>query len=563
MKHLATGLEIVSAILLGATIVAAFAGPLRFDILGMTLSLRTLSRPLIAALILLAMRAWLLRGAELSHAGLSTASRVLLGAFVAAGVTGWMTFLSSTCGGADSYGYVSAADRLLSGTVVQAEPLATVLPFPDGIAAACPLGYVPAGRMVNASAPAYPLGLPLLMAAARTMLGSGGPFVVAPLMGLVLLWAAYLTADAWYGDRETALLACALVALNPLVFTYSIQPMSDIPAAAALTAAVAALSRRAPWPLVAGLAAGAALLVRPSLAPVAVALAAVPVAVAGWRGSVQAARYLIAIVAAVVVQGWTQWYLYGDPLSSGYGGIADLFSVQTAAINLRSYGYWGFHALGPVWLGALAIGLSLGHRLPRVVTGLVIAGVGLPYLFYRPYDHWETLRFLLPAIVMATLVAAAGLLAIARRLVGLRAGAAVAAVMTVLMASAWMSWLSAHQVFRMPEHEARYRLAGELVALVTPQNAVVLALQHSGSIRYYARRQTVNWERIPAGAFAATVQALQGHGLGVYLLIDSAEERALLEAKHGPVVADGAWLPSGQRRNVQLYEAPKRVRQVR
>jgi hypothetical protein len=107
------------------------------------------------------------------------------------------------------------------------------------------------------------------------------------------------------------------------------------------------------------------------------------------------------------------------------------------------------------------------------------------------------------------------------------------------------------------EQEARHRLAGELVVQATPDNAVVLALQHSGSLRYYAHRQTVNWDQIPSGDFDASVRALRSRGLPVFVLIDSAEERAIFDARHGGVLEKERWLPSGQRRNIQLFEAPQ------
>jgi hypothetical protein len=565
------GLEIVSAGLLGITLAAAYAGPLRFDIFGTSLSVRTLSRPLLAALLLLITRLWLTRDLRLARAAGDVLSRVVLGALIVGGVTGWLTFLSTTCGGADSYGYVSAAERLLSGDLVHEERLASVLPFPDAIAAATPLGYVPAGRRPNASVPAYPLGLPAVMAVARALAGPTGPFTVAPLAGLVLLAATYLTAVSWYGNPLIGLLACALVALNPLVFTYCIQPMSDVPAAAAVLLAIALLSRASSWPFMAGIAASVALFIRPALAPVAIAFALLPIVKHSSRHWLQTLRYLIPVTGAVFVQGWTQWYLYGHPLASGYGSIADLFSPETIATNLRIYSYWSFRALGPTWLGAVAIGLAVSGRLPRVAVLTTLVMIIVPYLLYRPYDHWETLRFLLPIITVATIAAAAGLMAVTDRVTGAghpnahttrvrdpgAGGPVLATVLAAAMGVTWMSWLSTNGVFMMPEDERRHRLAGELVAQATPHQSVILALQHSGSLRYYAQRETLNWDRIPAGALNATVQALQEHGLDVFVMIDSDAERVMFEKRHGAIIDEQGWLPGGQRRNVQLFQAPR------
>ena len=174
------------------------------------------------------------------------------------------------------------------------------------------------------------------------------------------------------------------------------------------------------------------------------------------------------IGCAALFQAWSQWYLYGDPLASGYGSVASLFSIERAWFNLRSYAYWSVPSLGPVWLGALAIGLARSGRVPRAVTALVAVSVGAPYLFYRPYDHWETLRFLLPLIVTASIVAAAGLYSVARAIVNAPFASLTSALIAVLTAASWMAWLSANHVFTLQASEARHRVAADLVTETRP-----------------------------------------------------------------------------------------------
>jgi hypothetical protein len=522
---------------------------------------RTPTRPLLLAALIIATYAWYSRRSATDslprpHAIASITARAVLAGLVIAGVAGWWTFLSPTCGGADSYGYVSAADRIVDGHLVELEPLAGVLPFDRGIDAATPLGYVASGRTANASVPAYPLGLPALMAIAR-LAGPLGPFVVAPLMGLLLLAATCSVARSWYADSDTTRLTCAFVALNPLVFTYAIQPMSDVPAAAAALVAIAALARRIRWPWVAGCAAALALLIRPALAPMALAIAVIPVALSGWRAWKDSSRCLIVLATAVLVQAWSQWYLYGTPFGSGYGGVGGLFSITHAWGNLRSYGYWSARSLGPAWLGAVAIGFAIGGSGPRRVMTLIALSVAAPYLFYRPYDHWETLRFLLPMLVVASVLAAAGVMTITRAVVRAPFPSLAVALLAVVTAASWMAWLSSNHVFTLQASEARHRIAADLAIETTAEDAVILALQHTGNLRYYAHRQTVNWDRIPPGQFDASVAALQRHGHHVYLMLDSVAEREMFEAKHGAVVDREGWLPNGQRGNIQLFAAPR------
>jgi hypothetical protein len=211
-----------------------------------------------------------------------------------------------------------------------------------------------------------------------------------------------------------------------------------------------------------------------------------------------------------------------------------------------------------VWVIAAIAGLWMGPRGSRVASCIAAVAVCLPYAFFVPFDHWETLRFLLPVVVLFSLLAAKAVVEIARRVAGSAVAPTLAGLGTALVAVTWMSWLSSHQVLTMPVHEARHRIAADFVRESTRANAVVLANQHSGSLRLYAARQTANWDRIPAGALPGSVRALQDAGFDVYVMIDSEAERALFDARHGPVLATDAWLPAGQRRSVQLWEARRK-----
>jgi len=326
-----------------------------------------------------------------------------------------------------------------------------------------------------------------------------------------------------------------------------------VPAAAFFMTAVAALAGERPRAGIAGLAAAVALLIRPALAPALLALVVLP-SLRQQRFAIgPAVRFLIPFGCGVGVQMASQWYLYGHPLANGYADVGVLFSLDRLGVNARSHGYWAWRALGPVFLGATAIGLALSSRFTRLTMLLVATSVAAPYLVYRTFDHWETLRFLLPALVLLTIPAAAGILAASRRITAPSGGLLLAAVLTMVTIYFWVSWLRDATVFVMAEQETRYRLAGELVTQITPPGSVVLAQLHSGSIRYYAGRQSVNWERVPAGALPRTIDALRAAGHPVYLLFDGDEERGMFERRHG---LTDRWLPGGQRRNIQLLEAP-------
>ena len=89
-------------------------------------------------------------------------------------------------------------------------------------------------------------------------------FLVVPLFGALLVGATYV-AGARYGAR-VGMAAAVLAACSPAFLYQLVQPMSDVPAAALWMSAVAAATGTQPrGPLLAGIAAGAAILMRPNL----------------------------------------------------------------------------------------------------------------------------------------------------------------------------------------------------------------------------------------------------------------------------------------------------------
>ena len=552
-------IEGVAAVALGVAALAVWLGGWHTEFLGVSLSVRAVSRPLFLVAALLALRWFLTPRVDRRRHFADAGARVVAGALVTAGVLAWTTYVSPYLGGADSYGYVSASERLRAGTLIQPEPLASVLPYPDAIFPATPLGYVPAARQPGASVPAYPLGLPALMALATEIAGPRAPFYVALVMGLVLMATCYGIVYRWTREPVIALAASGALAFHPVVFAYAIQAMSDVPATALfLLAAACLMSERPGLAFLGGLAGALAFITRPALFPGTAALALIAI-ISGRNSTRRVTGFAAALAIGVVVQLALQWYLYGHPLGNGYGGASDLFSFGHLPTNLRSYTYWSVAMHGSFWLVAFVLGLWL-HRDASAYALLAAASVAavIPYAIYRPYDHWETLRFILPLLVVSTLVAIVGLFKGARRSAGAHAGPWLAIACTLVFVALWVRWLDRHQVLTLERAEERFGQAGELVVRATPGHAVIMASLHSGSLRYYAKRQTLDWAKIPQGQFERTVIALEAAGMPVFLMLDGEEEVTAFERRHGRVIDDRAWLPAGQRRDIRLYEAPAR-----
>ena len=78
-------------------------------------------------------------------------------------------------------------------------------------------------------------------------------------------------------------------------------------------------------------------------------------------------------------------------------------------------------------------------------------------------------------------------------------------------------------VWNIANLEARYPLAGQWIDINTPPTSVVLANQHSGSLRWYGARQTLRWDFIEPGDLIRTIAELESHGAATYVALEGAE----------------------------------------
>ena len=62
-----------------------------------------------------------------------------------------------------------------------------------------------------------------------------------------------------------------------------------------------------------------------------------------------------------------------------------------------------------------------------------------------------------------------------------------------------------------------------------PGNAVFLAMQHSGSLRYYTGRLTVRYDVLPPGSLDEALGLLRARGFHPYFLLERWEEPAFRE----------------------------------
>jgi hypothetical protein len=77
--------------------------------------------------------------------------------------------------------------------------------------------------------------------------------------------------------------------------------------------------------------------------------------------------------------------------------------------------------------------------------------------------------------------------------------------------------------------ERRFALIGEAIATRLPEDAVVLAMQHSGSIRYYSGREIIRYDLLPPQRLDRLLKRLRRVGRHPYLLLDDWEVPAFRE----------------------------------
>jgi hypothetical protein len=241
------------------------------------------------------------------------------------------------------------------------------------------------------------------------------------------------------------------------------------------------------------------------------------------------------LAIGVVIQLALQWHLFGSPFVSGYGATGSLFSLSHYGPNVRIFAGQMWTALGLVWLAGLVVGAQVTPPALRSRLFAITVPVMVPYLFWIPFDHWETLRFWLPALVPLSIVVAAGLMHIARLVPKPAVTAALIVGFAIPLIGRSETLLRASSVWDIAALEARYPLAGDWLHVNTPPNSVALANQHSGSLRWYGKRQTLRWDFIEPQQLVATVRELESHGASVYVVLEG-DEVAMFEQRYKDVV---------------------------
>ncbi|MGE3843951.1 MAG: hypothetical protein AB7I50_20445 [Vicinamibacterales bacterium] len=217
--------------------------------------------------------------------------------------------------------------------------------------------------------------------------------------------------------------------------------------------------------------------------------------------------------------------LYGTWWDSGYGATSDLFSLGRLGVNLWTYSRWVTEVHGHWLWVALALALVLMRRELAMWQSLIVAAAAAaPYLLYFTWDDWEASRFVLPTLALLLVLTARGLMVWSGQARSVLARNLAAALLVLVFANTAQSFLRQHGVYGYWRSEAKYPQLGDWVATHTPAAAVVIAGLHSGSLRYYARRETLRWDEMPPSGLVATVEALSRAHYDIFVALDVPSE---------------------------------------
>jgi len=462
------------------------------------------------------------------------------------------TYAVTTAGGSDSYGYVSEALLLDQGRLSEPERVLSPFGLAENSDITHPLAY--ASRGPDDLVPTYPFGYPLFLAAAMRVGGFAAAFWVTPLFAAGTVILTYVLARTWLGWTG-GVIAGLLTALLPNFVWSSFQVISDVPATFFSALALVALFRPKPRPwhdvLLAG-SIGVEVWIRPNVSIILIPVVAWLVWRQDWW---RIARFGVALLPFAAGEGFLDLQLYGAPWTTGYGALS-------LDHNLASAGARAVRHLRRLQDQQAQVGIPLGllgflfGRLtwPRRFALAGAAAVFLAFFAFYPIDDaWWYGRFLLPGFpAVATLEAAVLVRALQPgRLWQLRGSAVAIGLAAFAVVS--VSYAQSRSVFQGAQGELSYAVTARFARQHVHQPALVLAMQHSGTLRLYGGLDTMRYDIAPVPELLSILHHVAQNGGSVYLLGDSWEVATIEQGDRSLLLAGAKEIGRVEPRDATLF----------
>jgi 4-amino-4-deoxy-L-arabinose transferase-like glycosyltransferase len=375
----------------------------------------------------------------------------------------------------------------------------------------------------------------MLLAVSKHLGGQNAMFCVVPLSAGLLILATYGLGRR-LASGTVALTGAWLVATSPVVLAHTMTAMTDVPVAAAWAGAFyLLLGTNAGSAAGAGVLSSVATLIRPNLAPLAAALGlhyllSMRNAEVRRRNAWLLLLFAIGAMPGPLAVAAINQHLFGSPFESGYGNLTDLFAWNRVPANLRNYLAWLVDAHTPVALcGLAALFLPLRRLWPWtkdrtifIAIDLFVIILWITYCAWLVFDTWYFSRFLLaswPFMMLGIGAVAAAVFRMNRRV-----GSAVVCSV-IALGIIQLRFASAHSVFDVGRGEHRNIAIAQLARRVTVPNSVTISLIHSGSVRYYGGRMTLNYAWLDGNWLDRAVEWLESHGVHTYAVLEDWEMR--------------------------------------
>jgi hypothetical protein len=262
-------------------------------------------------------------------------------------------------------------------------------------------------------------------------------------------------------------------------------------------------------------------------------------------------------------------YLYGSPLRSGYDALPQLFAWANVPFNARLYADRFARTATPAILIAVVPLFAPVFRSSdrdnvsvRILLYGTIAVLLALYLPYARFPEWWYLRFLMPAYPPLYVAFCGGAVWVLSKLPRPAAFATGVLGLTFLVLFG-IERSIALGTPGMQRYEGRYVAVGRWIDEHVPRNAVILSKQHSGSIRYYAARPTIRYDRIEA--MHDVIDDLVHAGYHPYLLLELWERPEFTNRFLGVGFERLSWQPLAHMREPEplaLYDLLNRASEI-
>jgi len=117
-------------------------------------------------------------------------------------------------------------------------------------------------------------------------------------------------------------------------------------------------------------------------------------------------------------------------------------------------------------------------------------------------------------------------------------------VVVLALGGYWLQRAHTLSVFRLKSLERKYVELGRFAASRLPRNAIVLAAQPTGSVRFYSGLPTLSWDAIEPDWIDRVLEECRSRGLAPYFAVEAWERESFREHFRGRShAADLDWPP--------------------